>query len=256
MQPLIFDSVKQKENLERFYTQFIANDFLYKLGAEIIFDCALRSRGEVNDLLLFGYFGQSIENLWNLGSNVRHGFISLLPTTSFQCSEEDVFPFTVSNFDLACSNLSLHFVNHVPLAFSNYKKILRKDGLFIATMVGGYSLFELREAFAYADEKLYGGLFSRIMPMIKAESLVNLANRSGFRGVVIHTETVKLQYSSLIDMLRDLRQIGFSNFLASPVTAISKNFLKIVSEYYWQNYSSNDRLNLSFNIITLSAVAQ
>ncbi|CAK6538099.1 MAG: Putative methyltransferase protein [Candidatus Midichloria mitochondrii] len=255
MQPLIFDLVKQKENLERFHTQFITSDFLYELGAEIIFDCALRSRGEVNDLLLFGYFGQSIENLWSLGSNIRHGFISPLPTTNFQCSEENVFPFAVNNFDLACSNLSLHFVNHVPLAFSNYKKILKKDGLFIATIVGDYSLFELREAFTHADEKLYGGLFSRIMPMIKSGSLVNLANNSGFRGVVIHTETVKLQYSSLVDMLRDLRQIGFSNFLASPVLPVSKNFLKIASEYYWQNYSSNGRLNLSFDIITLSAVA-
>ncbi|AEI89466.1 putative methyltransferase protein [Candidatus Midichloria mitochondrii IricVA] len=91
--------------------------------------------------------------------------------------------------------------------------------------------------------------------MIKSGSLVNLANNSGFRGVVIHTETVKLQYSSLVDMLRDLRQIGFSNFLASPVLPVSKNFLKIASEYYWQNYSSNGRLNLSFDIITLSAVA-
>ncbi|WHQ46701.1 MAG: hypothetical protein MTP17_04340 [Candidatus Midichloria sp.] len=94
--------------------------------------------------------------------------------------------------------------------------------------------------------------------MIKSESLVNLANKSGFGQVVIHTETVKLQYDNLINMLRmlrDLRQIGFSNFLVSPVIPISKNFLKVASEYYWQNYCSSSRLNLSFDIITLSAIA-
>ncbi|WHQ46702.1 MAG: class I SAM-dependent methyltransferase [Candidatus Midichloria sp.] len=152
MQPLIFDLVKQKKNLERFRTQFIINDFLYELGAEIILDCTLRSTSRANDLLLYGYFGQSIKSFCGLVKNVKHGFIIPLPTTNFHDSEEEALPFAPNSFNLVCSNLSLHFINHVPLSFSNYKKILKKGGLFIATIIGNYSLFELREAFNYADD--------------------------------------------------------------------------------------------------------
>jgi len=258
MQSLIFDKKKQKENLERFLNQFIFNDFLYRIGAEIIFDCAIRSNCKIDNLLLYGYFGRYPKKFYNFTRKITQAFIvQSIPNIDkadfVSCSEESL-PFESNTFDMAFSNLSLHFINNIQLALINYNKLLKKDSVFAGTILGDYSFFELRESFNYADEKLYGGIFSRIMPMINSQSIINLMNAHGFHNTVVHVETLNIQYNNIIDALRDLRQIGFNNFLINSTKPISSNFLKIAEDYYYKNYAIDNKLNLTLDIIVFSSL--
>lgn len=58
--------------------------------------------------------------------------------------DEENLPFEENSVDLVISNLALHWVNDLPGALVQILKCLIKDGVFLATIFGGDTLFELR----------------------------------------------------------------------------------------------------------------
>lgn len=58
--------------------------------------------------------------------------------------DEEKLPFESDYFDLVISNLSLHWVNDLPGTFSQILRVLKNDGVFLASIFGGDSLYELR----------------------------------------------------------------------------------------------------------------
>lgn len=53
-------------------------------------------------------------------------------------------PFADESVDIFTSSLSLHWVNNLPGLFREVNRCLKKDGVFIGSMFGGETLFELR----------------------------------------------------------------------------------------------------------------
>jgi SAM-dependent methyltransferase len=66
-------------------------------------------------------------------------------------ADEEALPFRDGSLDLVVSALSLQFVNDLPGTLVQICRALKPDGLFLAALIGGDSLIELREAFAEAE---------------------------------------------------------------------------------------------------------
>ena len=94
--------------------------------------------------------------------------------------DEEALPFVESKFDLVLSNLSLHWVNDLPGTFIQIRRALKPDGLFMAALLGGRTLNELRTALYLAESELEGGLSPRVSPLIDVRDLGNLMTRAGF----------------------------------------------------------------------------
>lgn len=58
--------------------------------------------------------------------------------------DEENFSFESNSLDLVISSLSLHWVNDLPRCFHNINKSLKNDGIFMAAIFGGDTLYELR----------------------------------------------------------------------------------------------------------------
>ena len=69
-------------------------------------------------------------------------------------ADEEFLPFGENTFDLVASTLSLHWVNDLPGALVQIRRALKPDGLFLAAMLGGDTLIELRRAFLEAEADL------------------------------------------------------------------------------------------------------
>lgn len=61
-----------------------------------------------------------------------------------QVLDEENIKFEDNSLDLVVSSLNLHWVNNLPGAFSNIIKSLKEDGVFLASVFGGDTLYELR----------------------------------------------------------------------------------------------------------------
>lgn len=70
--------------------------------------------------------------------------------------DEEALPFEPESFDIVMSSLSLHWVNQLPSTFSQIIKSLRPDGVFIAALFGGETLFELRGALQLGETEREG----------------------------------------------------------------------------------------------------
>src|SRR5262249_61836612 len=84
--------------------------------------------------------------------------------TPIVVADEERLPFRHASLDLVVSGLTLQFVNDLPGALVQIRRALKPDGLFLAALIGGDTLTELRQAFAAAEAEVEGGISPRAIP--------------------------------------------------------------------------------------------
>lgn len=74
-------------------------------------------------------------------------------------------PLEENSVDCVISNLALHWVNDLPGMMGQINRVLVPDGLFLAAILGGDTLFELRGSIQLAEQERKGGVAPHISPM-------------------------------------------------------------------------------------------
>ena len=128
--------------------------------------------------------------------------------------DEEALPFGDASLDLVVSALSLHWVNDLPGVLLQVRRALKPDGLFLAAMIGGNTLQELRQALAEAELAEEGGFSPRISPFADVRDIGNLLQRAGFALPVVDIDTITVSYADPFRLLADLRGMGESNAVA------------------------------------------
>jgi NADH dehydrogenase [ubiquinone] 1 alpha subcomplex assembly factor 5 len=54
------------------------------------------------------------------------------------CTSEETLPFADKTFDLVLSNCQLHWVNDLPGCFTQIRRVLKDDGLFLGAIFGSF----------------------------------------------------------------------------------------------------------------------
>jgi hypothetical protein len=108
---------------------------------------------------------------------------------------------------------SLATVNDLPGALVGVRRVLRPDGLFMASFVGGLSLVELRTCLLEAEAEIRGGAGRHTAPMVEAAQAAGLLARAGFVMPVADVDRVTLRYASLFGLFDDLAAMGARSVL-------------------------------------------
>ncbi|HWP25519.1 MAG TPA: methyltransferase domain-containing protein [Xanthobacteraceae bacterium] len=169
----------------------------------------------------------------------------------------EVLPLRESALDLAVSALSLQFVNDLPGTLVQIRRALKPDGLFLAALVGGASLSELREAFAAAEIEIEGGISPRVAPFVDVRDLGALLQRAGFALPVTDVDRVIVRYPSPLALFQDLRRMGATNVLVERRRVpLRRATLRRMMEIYGARFSDPDgRVRATFEIVWLSGWA-
>ena len=170
-------------------------------------------------------------------------------------SDEEFLPFKEQSLDLVVSNLSLHWVNDLPGAFTQIRRALKPDGLFLAAMLGGETLNELGEALRDAEIEIEGGLSPRLSPFAEIKDAGNLLGRAGFALPVADTETITVSYGNPLKLMTDLRGMGETNSNMNRRTTFSRRAtLMRAAEIYAKKFTNDEgRMPATFEIIYLTA---
>src|SRR5262249_17526972 len=136
-------------------------------------------------------------------------------------------------------------------------KALKPDGLFLAALVGGESLTELREAFAIAEAEIEGGVSPRVAPSIDVRELGSLLQRAGFALPVTDIDRLVVRYSSVLALMYDLRRMAATNALVERRRVpLRRKTLQRMTEIYGERFADRDgRLRATFDIVWLSGWA-
>ena len=172
-------------------------------------------------------------------------------------ADEEFLPFAAGCFDLIVSCLSLHWVNDLPGALVQIRRALKPDGLFLAAMLGGNTLEELRAALAEAEIAAEGGLSPRVSPFADVRDAGDLLQRAGFALPVVDSDTITVSYADPAGLMSDLRGMGESNAVVERrKTWTRRATLEAAAERYRQMFGdSAGRVPATFHVITLTAWA-
>jgi SAM-dependent methyltransferase len=171
--------------------------------------------------------------------------------------DEEALPFRDASFDLVVSALALHWVNDLPGTLLQIRRVLKPDGLFLATMPGGDTLTELRQSFAEAESEIEGGLSPRVAPFVEVRAMGTLLQRAGFALPVTDIDHVTVRYQNLAGLFRDLRAMGATNALAARRRKpLRRATVARAAEIYARRFADADgRLRATFDLLSISAWA-
>jgi SAM-dependent methyltransferase len=169
-------------------------------------------------------------------------------------ADEEALPFADGSLDLIVSALALQFVNDLPGTLIQIRRALKPDGLFLAALVGGDSLTELREAFAEAESEIEGGISPRVAPFADVRELGSLLQRAGFALPVVDSDRLTVRYESVFALMRDLRRMAATNLLTERRrTPLRRATLQRMAGIYAQRFADPDgRVRATFEIAWLS----
>lgn len=168
-------------------------------------------------------------------------------------ADEEWLPFAPASLDLVVSHLGLHWVNDLPGALAQIWQALRPGGAFMAALIGGESLYELRHCLLEAEIQVSGGTSPRVSPTIDLLTMSRLLQRAGFSLPVVDQERITLLYPDLMTMLHDVRGMGESNAtLARLKQAPPRRLWQETEKLYRARYATDEgALPLSFDILFL-----
>lgn len=171
-----------------------------------------------------------------------------------QVADEEALPFGEQSFDLVVSALSLHWVNDMPGALIQIRRVLKPDGLFIATVLGGRTLVELRQSLLAAEEEIRGGAANRVSPMLDVIDAAGLLQRTQFAMPVADNDAHTVRYAHPLKLLADLRGMGeTAAFADRSAPKLTRGILMRAMEIYAQRFSDLDgRVRATFEFVTLS----
>ena len=188
---------------------------------------------------------------------VRRAIADRVGTIAAVTADEEALPFRDGSLDLVVSALTLQYVNDLPGTLIQIRRALKPDGLFLAAMIGGDSLAELRAAFAEAEAEVEGGVSPRVAPFADLRDLGALLQRAGFALPVTDVDRVMVRYGSPLALMHDLRRMGAGNVLtARRRTPLRRSTLQRVLEIYSERFADPDgRIRATFEIVWLSGWA-
>jgi SAM-dependent methyltransferase len=169
-------------------------------------------------------------------------------------ADEEALPFGEGTFDLVTSLLSLHWVNDLPGALTQIRLALKPDGLFLAAMLGGETLKELRQALAEAEIAVEGGLSPRVSPFAGVRDAGGLLQRAGFALPVVDTETLTVVYSDPLKLIADLRAMGEANAIIERRRGLTRRatLLEAAERYRKAFADAEGRVPATFQVIYLT----
>jgi SAM-dependent methyltransferase len=254
--PLVFDRALLRRRqararalgFETFLIDRVASDLADRLGAVLReFDAVIDLGTPTNAVRLALAGAASIRRLVRGGASPDVDVVI----------DEEALPFRDASLDLVVSALALQFVNDLPGALVQLRRALKPDGLFLAALLGGDTLTELRQSFAAAETEVEGGVSPRVSPFADVRDMGALLQRAGFALPVTDVERLTVRYSSPLFLMGELRRMGATNVLVERHRKpLRRATLKRMAEIYAERFSDPDgKVRATFEIIWLSGWA-
>lgn len=159
--------------------------------------------------------------------------------------------------DLIFAPLTLHWSSDLPGTLIQIKRVLKPNGLLLASLPGPATLQELRQCLLQAESEISGGAANRIDAFTDIRDAGGLLQRAGFALPVVDREAVTVRYDTVFDLIRDLRAFGATSHLESTENpTLNRDIIARTAQIYAEQFADPDgRVRATFDIISLSGWA-
>lgn len=170
-------------------------------------------------------------------------------------ADEEWLPLAPASCNLIVSNLTLHWVNDLPGALIQARHALSPDGLFMASLLGGDTLYELRHSLLKAEAEITGRMAARLSPLTEVRDAGGLLQRAGLALPVVDRERITVTYGNPLRLLQDLKAMGARNTLLQR-HPLRRDVLLRAIELYQQDYMvEQGRVQATFEVLFMAGWA-
>ena len=201
--------------------------------------------------------GVSLRSAMVLGAR-EIDFTELSQEQSIEYSDDFNQERVKKKVDLVLNILSLHWSNDPKKDLSNQMDLLKPGGIFMGCLFGADTLNELRDSFFKTEQQISGKARPRISPLPEIRDIGNLAQNVGMKRVVADKESLTLEYKTVRELLKNLREMGETNSILERNKAFSRrDVFDLMEKYYYKNYpyditdKNNNGIRATFEIIYL-----
>jgi hypothetical protein len=120
-------------------------------------------------------------------------------------------------------------------------------------MLGGATLWQLRQALAAAESEIEDGLSPRVSPFADLRDTAGLLQRAGFALPVADSETIEVEYASALELMRELSAMGEGNLVVERRRGLARRAtLMRAAEIYGERFTQpSGRISASFEVLFL-----
>ncbi|KAL3637089.1 hypothetical protein CASFOL_019388 [Castilleja foliolosa] len=173
--------------------------------------------------------------------------------TSFIVADEEFLPMKENSLDLVISSLGLHWTNDLPGAMIQSRLALKPDGLFLAAILGGETLRELRIACTVAQMEREGGISPRLSPLAQVRDAGNLLTRAGFALPGVDVDEYTVRYNSALELIEHLRSMGETNALFQRGKILKRDTALATAAVYESMFAAEDgTIPATFQVIFMT----
>ncbi|MEZ5712036.1 MAG: methyltransferase domain-containing protein [Sphingobium sp.] len=251
--PKIFDPQRRRLARDRAHAAFAGHDFLYRYMLDGLIERIEDVQRPLGHVLVIGCPDDSARRQLEAKGKTVTCCDSGNRNASFNAgiqAEEDALPFADNSFDLVLACGTLDSVNDLPGALIHIRRVLKPDGLLLASLTGAGSLPRLKAALLEGE-----GDKARphVHPQIEVRAAGDLLARAGFAMPVADVETLNVRYPSLLHLMRDLRGMGHGNIMMLDRTGPLSREAVARAAAHFQSFADNDgKTTEQFAVLYLS----
>ena len=127
---------------------------------------------------------------------------SMLRPLKTVCGDIGALPYAARSADLVFSNLASYWCPQPMAMFSEFRRVIRPDGMLLFSTFGPATMNELGEAWARVDEEVELPVFPDLL------EIGNALVAAGFREPVMDREMITLSYPRLDALFDELEATG------------------------------------------------
>ena len=143
------------------------------------------------------------------------------------CADVSRLPLAERSADVLFSNLCLQWVDDLPAALREFRRVLRPGGLLLFTTFGPDTLGEL------ADAYLAAGAVPPLSPFAPIQPIGDALMAAGFRDPVLERDHFTLTYPDVRALMHELRAIGAGDARAARPRGLGgRDRLRRVTAHY------------------------
>ncbi|MEW5008126.1 malonyl-[acyl-carrier protein] O-methyltransferase BioC [Cycloclasticus sp. 46_83_sub15_T18] len=121
------------------------------------------------------------------------------------CADAEDLPLAAETVTAVYSNVAYQWCSRLPQAFAEARRVLRGEGVFAFSTFGERTLYELKDAWAEADNVVHVNSF------FDADSIRQYLMAAGFKDVSVLSEDIVMYYETPKQLMMDLKGMGAHN---------------------------------------------
>lgn len=214
-------------------------DFVH-LAPNVILDCGAKD-GLLSQALLARYPQATV-----ISQEIIADFQQQLKSHSCQqwlCSPVHRLPLANDSVDVIVCNLWLQQENDLAACFTEFYRVLKANGALFFTLYGPDTLHELRNCFQAVSP------YAHVHEFVDMHNIGDILLQSHFMNPVMDMELITLTYTTVLDMLQELKGTGATNVRRDRHRGLlGKNrWQQMLAQY--ETLKSDNRIPATFEII-------